>query len=127
MYVSLFYIRPDAIMAIALFQTPGADDKVADTIINYSIRREKPIVAVSIGSSYTKAHTAVMENSGVPVYDSTTAAARSLAALVEYAKYRARKDARVHTARRILQQPSKPCQLHTIFSNNIGKFHKIYK
>lgn len=83
----------DAIMAIALFQTPGADDKVADTIINYSIRREKPIVAVSIGSSYTKAHTAVMENSGVPVYDSTTAAARSLAALVEYAKYRARKDA----------------------------------
>jgi acetyl coenzyme A synthetase (ADP forming)-like protein len=78
----------DALMVIALFQTPGADDRVSESIINYAAKRQKPMVVVSSGGAYTKSHVAVMENSGVPVYESTTAAARSLAALIGYAAYR---------------------------------------
>ncbi len=78
----------DALMVITLFQTPGADDKVAESIIGYGAKREKPVVVVSMGGSYTKSHIEVMENSGIPVYSSTTAAARSLAALIGYARYR---------------------------------------
>ncbi|HUC38732.1 MAG TPA: CoA-binding protein [Candidatus Acidoferrum sp.] len=80
----------DAIMAITLFQTPGADEKVAETIINQGIKRTKPLVVVSTGSSYTLSHTKLIESSGVPVYESPDIAARALSALIGYSKYRKR-------------------------------------
>ncbi len=80
----------DALMVITLFQTPGADDKVAESVIDYAVRREKPLVVVSTGGTYTKSHTTVMESSGVPIYDSTAKAAKSLAALIGYSRYRER-------------------------------------
>ncbi len=78
----------DAIMSITLFQTPGADESVAATIINHASKKIKPIVAVSTGSKYTTSHVQVMESAGVPVYESPTSAARALAALVAYSRYR---------------------------------------
>lgn len=78
----------DAIIAIALFQTPGADSRVAATLIHYATQMTKPMVVVSIGGSYTRAHKEMMESAGVPVYDSPGDAARSLAALVNYSKYK---------------------------------------
>ena len=78
----------DAIMAIALFQTPGADSKVANMMINYSTNRTKPLVVVSMGGSYTRKQKAIMEAGGVPVYDSPTVAAKSLAALINYSRYK---------------------------------------
>ncbi len=78
----------DALMVIALFQTPGADSRVAATLIRYATQMTKPIVVVTIGGSYTKMHKDMMESGGVPVYDSPTAAARSINALITYSKYR---------------------------------------
>jgi acetate---CoA ligase (ADP-forming) len=78
----------DAFMTIALFQTPGADEKLASSLINYSSQKKKPMVVVSTGGTYTKSHVSLMESSGVPVYDSPTSAARSLAALINYSRYR---------------------------------------
>lgn len=78
----------DAIMSITLFQTPGADESVAATIINQSSRKIKPIVAVSTGSSYTMSHVSVMESAGVPVYSSPDIAARALAALISYSRFK---------------------------------------
>lgn len=78
----------DAIMVIALFQTPGADSRVAATLIHYATQMSKPLAVVSIGGSYTRAHKEMMESAGVPVYDSPGDAARSLAALINYSKYR---------------------------------------
>lgn len=78
----------DAIMAITLFQTPGADESVADAIVNHAAKKLKPIVAVSTGSTYTKSHVSLMENGGVPVYESPDVAAKALAALVNYSRYR---------------------------------------
>jgi acetyl coenzyme A synthetase (ADP forming)-like protein len=78
----------DAIMAITLFQTPGADSRVAATMIHYATQTSKPLVVVSMGGSYTQAHRQMMESAGVPVYDSPGDAARSLAALINYSKYK---------------------------------------
>lgn len=78
----------DAIMAITLFQTPGADERVAASIVNYGAKRLKPLVAVSTGSSYTQSHVKLIEESGVPVYDSPDIAARALAALINYSRYK---------------------------------------
>lgn len=78
----------DAIIAIVLFQTPGADSRVAATMIKYATQMKKPMVVVSIGGSYTRAHKEMMESAGVPVYDSPGDAAKSLAALVKYSRYK---------------------------------------
>jgi acyl-CoA synthetase (NDP forming) len=80
----------DAIMAIALFQTPGADSRVAASLIHYGTLMKKPLVVVSPGGTYTQAHKNMMESSGVPVYSSPEQAAQSLSALVKYSKYRQR-------------------------------------
>ncbi len=78
----------DAIMAIALFQTPGADSRVAATLIHYGTSMSKPMVVVSMGGSYTKTHKSMIESGGVPVYESPGDAAESLAALIRYSRYR---------------------------------------
>ena len=46
--------KVDAIMAIALFQTPGADASVAAKIVEYGTKMKKPMAVVSMGGSYTK-------------------------------------------------------------------------
>ncbi|MCL5430194.1 MAG: CoA-binding protein [Candidatus Marsarchaeota archaeon] len=79
----------DAILLITLFQTPGADERLVESVIAHSKRSKKPLVVVSTGSTYTKSHTALMEAAGIPVYESPTAAAEALAALIKYAKYKA--------------------------------------
>ncbi|MFI5412538.1 MAG: acetate--CoA ligase family protein [Candidatus Micrarchaeales archaeon] len=78
----------DALMVMALFQTPGADSSVAAKLIQYATRMSKPLVVVSIGGSYTRSHKEMMESSGVPVYDSPGDAAKSLAALINYSRYK---------------------------------------
>ncbi len=78
----------DALMVICLFQTPGADSKVAEMIIRYNATINKPMVVVSAGGTYSQIHKSIMENSGVPVYPSPERAARALAALVKYSKFK---------------------------------------
>ncbi|MCL4371943.1 acetate--CoA ligase family protein [Candidatus Marsarchaeota archaeon] len=80
----------DALMVIALFQTPGADSRVAATIIKYGTQNKKPLVVVSPGGNYAEAHNNMMESSGVPVYPSPEDAAKALAALIKYSEYRSR-------------------------------------
>lgn len=78
----------DLFIVIALFQTPGADSRVAAKLISFKQSLDKPMIVISIGADYTKMHKIMMESSGLPVYDSPTAAVRSLAELLKYAKYR---------------------------------------
>jgi len=78
----------DAIMAITLFQTPGADSRVASMLIHYGTQLKKPLVVISPGGSYTQVHKDMMESSGVPVYDSEDLAAKALNALILYSKYK---------------------------------------
>jgi acetyl coenzyme A synthetase (ADP forming)-like protein len=78
----------DAIMAIALFQTPGADSRVAATLMRYGTGSKKPLVVVSAGGDYTQSHKKTIESSGVPVYESPGVAAKALKALIDYSRYR---------------------------------------
>ncbi|MDE1860255.1 MAG: CoA-binding protein [Candidatus Micrarchaeota archaeon] len=74
----------DMFLVIALFQTPGADSKLAARLVDLKQKMEKPLVVVSIGAEYTKMHRIIMESGGVPVYDSPVDAVKSLAALYSY-------------------------------------------
>ncbi|MGC8662305.1 MAG: acetate--CoA ligase family protein [Candidatus Micrarchaeia archaeon] len=78
----------DMIIVIVLFQTPGADSSVAAKLIYFKKNISKPMVAITVGSDYTQTHKIMMENSGLPVYDSPMAAASSLAELFKYWKYK---------------------------------------
>lgn len=78
----------DSILAICLFQTPGADSSVAAKLINFKEKSEKPLIVLSIGADYTRMHKIMMESSGLPVYDSPYAAVHSLSQLLKYAEYR---------------------------------------
>jgi acyl-CoA synthetase (NDP forming) len=80
--------KVDAIMAIALFQTPGADPSVAAKLVEYGTKGKKPMAVVSMGGSYTKIQRQMIEKGGVPVYESPGEAAKALAALASYAEYR---------------------------------------
>ena len=78
----------DAIMAIALFQTPGADSRVAATLMRYGTESKKPLVVVSAGGDYTQSMKKTIESVGVPVYASPGTAAKALRALIDYSIYR---------------------------------------
>jgi acetyl coenzyme A synthetase (ADP forming)-like protein len=77
----------DMIMVISLFQTPGADSRVAATLIHYKSTTDKPMVVVSPGGNYAQVHNQMMESSGLPVYESPSAAARAMKALLDYSNY----------------------------------------
>jgi acetyl coenzyme A synthetase (ADP forming)-like protein len=78
----------DALLVVALFQTPGADSRVAAQLIHYATGTKKPMVVVSMGGNFTEMHKNMMESAGVPVYTSPNDAASSLAALIRYSRYR---------------------------------------
>jgi acetyl coenzyme A synthetase (ADP forming)-like protein len=78
----------DLIIVVALFQTPGADSKVAAEIVHQHEATKKPLLVISLGSEYTRLHKVMLENGGVPVYDSPAAAAKSLAALFSYSAFK---------------------------------------
>lgn len=76
------------LIVIALFQTPGADSKVASELIRIKENMEKPMIVISIGTGYTEMHKIMMESAGLPVYDSPTSAVISLEALLKYSLYK---------------------------------------
>ena len=78
----------DMLIVIALFQTPGADEKLSERLVALKKETDKPMIVVSAGSAYTEERKVFMENNGLPVYDSPTAAANSLAELLKYSKYK---------------------------------------
>ena len=77
----------DIILTIILFQTPGADSRLAAEIIRIKQTVDKPIVVISMGSQYTQMHKIMMESGGVPVFDSPSAAAMALEGLYRYGAY----------------------------------------
>jgi acetate---CoA ligase (ADP-forming) len=81
----------DMFIVIALFQTPGADSKLAARLIEFKDSTDKPVIALSIGAEYTEMHKIMMESAGLPVYDSPAAAALSLGGLYRYGVYKSRK------------------------------------
>lgn len=78
----------DMLVVVTLFQTPGADSKVAAQLVAQKEAMEKPMLVISTGSEYTRMHKIMLESGGVPVFDSPSAATKALEALFRYAKFR---------------------------------------
>ncbi|MBN3036932.1 MAG: CoA-binding protein [Candidatus Diapherotrites archaeon] len=78
----------DSIYCIALFQTASLDSEVVDLISEVGERKEKPIVTVSTGGDFTKLHMRLMEENGIPTFDTLESAAKALAAVTHYQAFR---------------------------------------
>ncbi len=79
----------DMLMVLALMQPPTMHERVADIIADAAwSHRDKPIVAVTIGSEYAKRMREYLENRGIPVYDFPDRAANALYALAWCTKCR---------------------------------------
>lgn len=78
----------DALMVVTLFQTPGADSRVAEKVIRHATGSKKPMVVICMGGNFTEMHKNMMESAGVPVYSSPNDAASSLSSLIHYSRYR---------------------------------------
>ncbi len=78
----------DMIIAIVLFQTPGADSTVTACVVHQKETVPKPIIAMSMGANYTQGQKVQMEAGGVPTYDSPAEAIASLEALFKYSEFK---------------------------------------
>ena len=80
----------DMLIVITLFQTPGADSKVAAELAHQKDSLGKPMLVISVGSEYTRLHRIMLESCGVPVYDSPVSAAKALEELYKYSRFKDR-------------------------------------
>ncbi len=74
----------DSIICILLMQTANLDSSVVDVVAEVSDQRKKTIVCSSSGGEYANLHMKLLEEAGIPTYDTLRAAARSLAAITYY-------------------------------------------
>ena len=80
----------DMLLVIILYQTPGADPGVTREVVQKKITLSKPLLVVSVGTEYTQRQAKLLEEGGVPVYDSPISAVSSLEALFKYAEFKKR-------------------------------------
>jgi len=78
----------DAVVVVALPQIPGLRGSLYDYLIEARRRYEKPIVVIMIGGMIAEKFKNLLENSGIPVFESPERAARALAALYKYSVIR---------------------------------------
>ncbi len=77
----------DAVVVGALPQVPGITSKLADYLAE-ARKYGKPIIAISIGSKEAEKFKDLLEDKGIPVFESPERAARALRALYLYSKIR---------------------------------------
>ena len=78
----------DSILCIVLFQTADIDSDVVNVIAEANDKRKKPIVCCVAGGAYSMMHKRLLEEFGVPTYESLQEAAGSLAAITHYENFR---------------------------------------
>ena len=76
------------IICIILFQTADIDSTVIDVITEISDQRNKPIVCCCSGGAYSNLHMRLLEEGGVPTFDTLHAAAESIAGVTRYKEFR---------------------------------------
>jgi acetyl coenzyme A synthetase (ADP forming)-like protein len=74
----------DGVIVIALMQVPTLDNKIIDTIVSMK-KFGKPILCSMIGSEFTERAEKMLENNGIPVYQTPERAVRTFSSLVYYA------------------------------------------
>lgn len=77
----------DALLIIVLTQTPPIDERIIHVLTKAADEKKKPIATISIGGTYTEAYRKILENKGVPSYNSPRAAVKAMERLMTYARY----------------------------------------
>ena len=78
----------DGIILILLFQVPTIKPSIDKMMIKLLKNREKPVAVTSAGGKYALKHKKNLEKAGISTFNSPFSAARCLAAMWEYVKYR---------------------------------------
>ncbi|PIT84846.1 CoA-binding protein [Candidatus Micrarchaeota archaeon CG10_big_fil_rev_8_21_14_0_10_45_29] len=78
----------DAIVAIALMQTASLDSSIVNVIARAAHSGKKPIIVVSTGGEYTQLHKKILDDYGVPTFDSPSSAISALAKALKYNIYK---------------------------------------
>ena len=76
----------DAIIVIALYQTPRLGTDVVDVIIELNKHNKKPIITVSTGGQFTQLLKTEMEKNGIPSYTYPEEAVNAMKQLVDYCR-----------------------------------------
>ncbi|HIK01885.1 TPA: CoA-binding protein, partial [archaeon] len=76
----------DCILVILLLQPPNVSSDAIETLIEINSQHRKPMLVCSAGGRYTKTHTDILEDSGIPVFPTPDRASKAMAALYKYSK-----------------------------------------
>ena len=77
----------DGVIVISLMQVPTLDSKITDIIVSMK-KFGKPILCCMTGSEFTAKAERILENNGIPVYQTPERAVRTFSSLVYYEKQR---------------------------------------
>ncbi|MAF89357.1 MAG: CoA-binding protein [Euryarchaeota archaeon] len=78
--------KVDCVLVILLLQPPNVSSDVIETLIEINSQHRKPMLVCSAGGRYTKTHTDILEDSGIPVFPTPDRAAKAMATLYKYSK-----------------------------------------
>jgi acetyl coenzyme A synthetase (ADP forming)-like protein len=76
----------DGVVVILLFQPPNIDSDVIQHILDIHANYNKPLLVTSTGGTYTQLHRDILDQSGVPTFNTPSAAVKSMAALYKYSQ-----------------------------------------
>ena len=74
----------DMLFLIVLFQVPGLDETASAHIAEILKGRKKPVVALSVGGTYSTEHQKRLERAGITTFTEPKSAAKALKALWDY-------------------------------------------
>jgi len=77
----------DALVIVVLTQTPPIDERIIHVLARACDAKEKPIVTISVGGTYTEAYRKIIEGRGVPSYNTPRAAVKALQRFITYCAY----------------------------------------
>jgi len=76
----------DMFIVIVLFQTMSMNSDILNTLITFKSEIDKPMVVIATGGEYTRLHKKIIDQYGIPTYDTPEDAVYALRALYNYKK-----------------------------------------
>lgn len=74
----------DSVICILLFQTTDLGSEVVEVVSEINEKYDKPLIVCSAGGEYAQLHARLLEETGIPTYETLEDGARSLAAATFY-------------------------------------------